>query len=80
MLQEEFEYYLKHQKELVAKYKGRVLVIRGQRVEGDYSTDLEALEAASKKFPLGSFLIQLCEPGSDSYTQTYHSRVAFARA
>jgi hypothetical protein len=78
MLQQEFDYYLKHQDELVARYNGRVLVIHGQRVEGDYSTELEALQAASKKYSPGTVLIQRCEPGRDGYTQTFHSRVSFA--
>jgi len=32
----------------------------------------------SKKFELGTFLVQKVEPGTESYTQTFHSRVAFA--
>ena len=77
LLKKEFEYYIAHQAELVRQYKGRFIVIKGQRVIGDYSSDIEAVEATVKDHELGTFLIQKCEAGVDNYTQTYHSRVAF---
>jgi hypothetical protein len=77
-LQREFDYYIKHQDELVKKYNGKVIVIKDCVVVGVYNTDLEAVSEASKKYELGTFLVQKCEPGSESYTQTFHSRVAFA--
>ena len=76
-LEKEFEYYLKHQEELIKKYKGKFIVIKGDAVIGAYESDLEAVEETSKKHELGTFLVQKCEPGSDSYTHTYHSRVSF---
>ena len=42
MLEKEFEYYIKHQDELVKKFNGRVLVIKGEEVVGDYETEQEA--------------------------------------
>jgi hypothetical protein len=77
-LQREFEYYLANQEELVKQYSGKYLVIRDCQVIGAFDDELEAVRATSKKYPLGTFLVQKCEPGSDSYTQTFHSRVAFA--
>jgi hypothetical protein len=77
-LQIEFQYYLDHQDELVKKYVGRVLVIKGQKVIADYDSELQAVEETVKTHPLGTFLVQKCEPGEESYTQTFHSRVAFA--
>ena len=76
-LEKEFEYYLKHQEELVKKYKGKFIVIKNDTVLGAYETELGAVEETSKKHELGTFLVQKCEPGSDSYTHTYHSRVSF---
>jgi Family of unknown function (DUF5678) len=76
-LKKEFEFYLKNQDELVKKYAGRYIVIKNDTVEGDYKTATEALEESKKKFEEGTFLIQLCLPGKDAYTQTYHSRVTF---
>ncbi|MFO7889472.1 MAG: DUF5678 domain-containing protein [bacterium] len=76
-LKKEFNYYIKNQGYLVNKYNGKYIVIRGEEVIGSYDSDIEAIKETSKKYPLGSFLVQKCEPGTESYTQHYHSRVAF---
>jgi hypothetical protein len=73
-LRKEFDYYLAHQDELVAKYDGRVLVIKNESVIGDYASEPEAIAATSKIYPMGTFLVQRCTPGTDSYTGVYHSR------
>ena len=77
-LQKQFEYFKSHQDELVEKYKGKFLVIKDQEVQDVYDTEMEAYADAKKKFGLGNFLIQQCFPGQESYTQTFHSRVAFS--
>ena len=77
-LEKEFQYYLEHQDELVAKYRGKVIVIKDGAVIGTYNDELTAVEETKKKHQLGTFLVQRCEPGSASYTQTFHSRVALA--
>lgn len=77
-LDKEFKYYLDHQADLVSKYKGKFVVIRDCQVVGAYDDEVEAVMESSKKFELGTFLVQKAEPGSESYTQTFHSRVAFA--
>lgn len=76
-LKEEFEYYLSHQEELVQKYNGRVIVIKDSAVVGDYSSEIEAIEATKSVHALGTFLVQRCSPGPAGYTMTYHSRVSF---
>ena len=77
MLEREFQYYKDHQKELVEKYNGKFLVITNNKVVGIYDTELEAYTTAKKSYKAGTFLIQHCQPGKESYTQTFHSRVAF---
>jgi hypothetical protein len=77
MLDKEFQYFVNHQEELVAKYNGRVIVIVGEEVIGDFSSEAEAYIAASKMYQPGSFLIQKCIPGKEAYKQTFNSRVAF---
>jgi len=72
----EFNYYLEHQQELVQKYNGKIIVIKDQKVIGIFDSELEAIHEISKEHKLGTFLVQKCEPGKESYTQTYHSRVA----
>ncbi len=76
-LEKEFNYYLQHQKELIEKYKGKFIVIKDDAVIGAYESELEAVKETLKQHELGTFLVQKCEPGSESYTYTFHSRVAF---
>jgi len=77
-LEREFKYYVKHQDELVEKYNGKFIVIKDCKVIGAFDSELEAIEKTAEQYELGTFLVQKCEPGSESYTQTYHSRVVFA--
>jgi hypothetical protein len=77
-LEKEFDYYITNQSKLVKKFNGRVLVIVGKSVVGDYDSVQKAYFESLKKYKPGSFLIQKCYPGKDSYTQTFHSpRVIF---
>ena len=75
-LEQEFRYYLDHQDEIVAQYDGKVVAIKGRRIIGVFDTELEALQAMSRKHRLGTFLLQRCEPGTRAYTHTFNSRVA----
>jgi len=76
-LQKELEYFKTNQAELVQKHKGKFLVIKNQKVEGVYDTEMEAYTKAKERFELGTFLIQQCIPGQESYSQTFHSRATF---
>lgn len=76
-LEKEFNYYLSNQNELVKQYNGKFIVIKDQKIIGAYVSEIEAIETTSQKHELGTFLVQKCEPGTESYSQTYHSRVAF---
>ena len=77
-LAKEFKYYLENQDKLVDKYNGKVIVIKNCDVIGVYDTELEAVNETSKTEEIGTFLVQKCEPGTESYTQMFHSRVSFA--
>ncbi|MEY2577532.1 MAG: hypothetical protein QOI49_356 [Verrucomicrobiota bacterium] len=76
-LEREFDYYLKNQAALVKNYNGKFVVIKGDEVIGAYDDELEAVKKTSEKHELGTFLVQKCEPGTESYTQVFHSLVAF---
>ena len=76
-LEKEFDYYVKNQAELAKKYNGKYIVIKNQKVIGVFESEIEAVEKTSADHELGTFLVQKCEPGKESYTQTYHSRVVF---
>lgn len=77
MLEKEFEYYIENQQELIRKYSGKVIVIKNEKVIGDYNSEVIALMETKKEHELGTFLIQKCSPGNVDYTETYHSRVVF---
>ena len=70
----ELNYFIVHQDELVAKYSGKTLLLRGEAVEGVYDTPLLAYLEGQKRFALGTFMIQPCEPGTGAYTVTINSR------
>jgi len=77
-LEKEFDYYIANQGRLVKKFNGRVLVIVGESVVGDYPSVPKAYFESLKKYRPGTFLIQKCYPGKENYTQTFHSpRVIF---
>jgi hypothetical protein len=78
MLKDEFQYYLDHQFELVKQYSGKYIVIKEKTVIGVYDTEFEAYNKTQEEHELGTFLIQLCTPGNEAFTQTFHSRVIFA--
>lgn len=77
-LKNEFDFYLSHQQELVEKYNGKVIVIKSQEIIGVYDSLGEAIDETKKTHKLGTFLVQEVEPGTNAYTQTYHSRVIFS--
>lgn len=77
MLEKEFKYYIENQNELVKKFLGKFIVIKDNQVIGDYDSQSEAYSETIKTHSIGTFLIQHCMPGTENYTQTFHSRVVF---
>lgn len=77
MLDKEFKYYKEHQDELVKMHYARYIIIKNDVVYGDFDSEVAAILHAKNelKFELGSFLIQHCLPGTENYTQLFHSRV-----
>jgi len=81
MLQNEFQYYLDHQNELVPKYNGKYVVVVGNQVVGAYESRTDAYYDSLEKYEEGTFLIQLCTPGDSAYTVHFYSPVSpFAAA
>lgn len=76
-LEKEFRFYKEHQDDLVKQYRGKFLAIMGDEIVGVFGSELEAYTNMKKKHSAGTFLIQHCLPGKESYTETYHSRFAF---
>lgn len=77
-LQKEFQFYLDHQDEMVAKYDGKYIVIKDGEVLGAYDDELAAIMETQKSHKLGTFLVQLVSRGPGGYTQTFHSRAVFS--
>jgi hypothetical protein len=74
----EFQYFLDNKAELLREFEGKFVVIKDQHVIGSFDKELEAIEATTNDHELGTFLVQKVEAGEGEYTQTFHSRVAFA--
>ena len=77
-LESEFEFYRQNQADFVDRYNGKVVVLKEHKVIGVFENETDAIEETKKKHELGTFLVQRVGPGEQSYTQTFHSRVAFA--
>ena len=68
MFQEELEFFIANQADLVDKYRGKVLVLRGSSVMGVYDSTLEAYLRGQEQCGPGAFMLQPCEPGPDAYS------------
>jgi len=75
MFEEELNYFIANQNDLVSKHLGKVLVIKGRKILGVYTTPLEAFQEAQKTCAAGTFMIQTCIPGPDAYTVTITSNL-----
>ena len=78
ILAKDFHYYLKHQDELVEQYDGRVIVIKGGEILGDYDSQIQAVtETVKSGHELGTFLVQPVSLGPDAYTRkfTHYARI-----
>lgn len=75
-LKEEYLYFKEHRQELIQQYPDKVLVIKDRAVNGVYDSEEQAVSETSKRFPLGTFIIQRCSTTEEEYV--YSSRVAFA--
>lgn len=75
MLEKEFDYYLNNKETLLKNYRDRVVVIKNDKILGDYDTKEEALKETVKEHELGTFLIQEISEREINNIQRFHSRV-----
>lgn len=68
-----FEFYLANQDDMVEKYDGRVIAIKGDQVLGAYDDELSAINETKKTHKLGTFIVQRVSEGDEEYTVTIHS-------
>ena len=78
-LENEFQFFLDHQNELVDRYEGKVVVLKNHQVIGVFNSEGEAVREISKHHEIGTFLVQRCEAGEQAYTRTFHSNVSIGR-
>lgn len=75
----DFKWFVENHDSLYNLYPNKHIVIQEQNVIYAGDTFEDALNnAISRGLQLGSFIIQECTEGEDSYTQTFSSRVIFA--
>jgi hypothetical protein len=72
-LKKNLDWYIANQKELSAKYNGKVLLIVEQSLIEAFNSMQDAYTAASKTYAPGTFTLQPCSPDPDSYTLTLYS-------
>ena len=77
MLDNEFQFYVNNQAELVKKYNGRFLVIHNREVFGDYATLREAYTEGTKNYPPRTFMVHKCGPGKENYTFSIGPQIIF---
>ena len=70
MFERQLAYFIKHQDELVARHRGKYLVIVDDEVVDVHESALDAYLSAKDRFSVGSYMIQPCEPGPAAYTVT----------
>lgn len=80
MLQDELDFFIANQDELVRKHRGKVLVLRDREVVGVFDTPLQAYLDAESRYAAGTYAIQRCTPGPEAYTVTIASSMSFAGA
>ena len=75
MIKDLFQYYLQNQDRLVKEYNGKFLVITRDGVAGAYDSEADGYYAAKERFGLGQFIVQLCTPGDEAYSQQFFSPI-----
>ena len=58
LLQEESDFFESNREKLLLQYPNRVLLIHGDKVEGDFPTMADAITEGVRKFGSGPFLVR----------------------
>lgn len=64
----DFDYFVKHNKEIHEAYGDCYVSIRNKQIIGIFSTEDEAIEVSSSQYGFGNFIVQRCTGTEDSYT------------
>lgn len=66
--QQDFDFFISHYDEFFQKYGHKFIVIRLKEVIGIYDTEVDAVNETSKKYPIGTFIVQECNGDESGYT------------
>jgi hypothetical protein len=72
-LKANLDWYIANQQDLTAKYNGKILLIVDQKLIDAFDSMEDAYISASKSYAPGTFTLQPCSPGPDSYTLLLYS-------
>jgi hypothetical protein len=72
-LKKNLDWYIANQKDLAAKYNGKILLIVDQKLINVFVDMAEAYTEASKSFTAGTFTLQPCSPDPESYSLMLYS-------
>jgi hypothetical protein len=67
------DWYIANQKELAAKYNGKILLIVDQALVAAFDSMNDAYVSAIKSYSPGTFTLQPCSPDSESYTTMFYT-------
>lgn len=76
MLEKEYAFFEKNRENFVKQHKDEYVLIKDEEIIGFFKDRQKALEEASKKYKLGTFLIHQCV-GKNDEIHRFHSRVSF---
>ncbi len=64
----DFDYFVENYKDFYQKYGHKYIAIKNKTVIGVFDTESQAIEEISKKYPLGTFIVQECNGDESGYT------------
>ena len=74
-LKKNYNYYIQNHDIIIEKYLNKFIIIKDEKIIDSYDTFEEAFEESSKKYELGTFIIQKCTENIEEDTRIFHSRV-----
>lgn len=77
-LKKNLDWYIANQKELAAKYDGKILLIVNQQLIGVFDSMSGAYAEAVKSHEPSTFTLQPCSPDRDSFTVMLYSPYVLA--
>lgn len=65
---EDFQYFIENYDEFFKQFGHKFVVIRNKDILGIYDSEVDAINATSDIYPIGSFIVQECNGNESGYT------------